>query len=156
MSAFMVGKNHIGYLVAAAFCTRFSPHGANRLTMEMRNGAANDGEAMAKLGNILQEENAQSILYRYPGDTEFAAYDSFEPEDFESMAWANIDPVQVLMSIACYQYQACEHPEWAGSKAKEYTDRLRILACQALPGYDDKEWGAPEPTPGMKNLSVML
>ena len=39
------------------------------------------------------------------------------------------DPCAVLCLCRCYQYQACEHPEWEYTEAANLTDRLtaRVL-----------------------------
>lgn len=133
MSAYMVDREHIRYLVNAAMSS-----------------TSIDWERAAQLGEILWAENRASIEFRYPDcvnnpdnlpgpiDEDFV-YASHEPTRVP------MEPVQILKACDCYEYQACEHPGWASSEAKAFIDALRKRTWQALPGYDEAEWGAPAP-----------
>ena len=50
-----------------------------------------------------------------------------------------LDPARVKQVIASYVYQSCEHPQWQGSAACAFVDRLerRITALQATPMASD-------------------
>ena len=45
------------------------------------------------------------------------------------------DPVKILAAINCYEYQACEHPEWKTSEARDFCEALRDRMIRMLPGY---------------------
>lgn len=134
MSAYMVEKHHIGYLVAAAFdrAYRIDAHLQPSLTMH-------------EMAELLSLENARSIVYRYPQDSMDDTMHTWAKGEVESMLWMAIKPEQVIQSVRCYQYQACEHPGWNESRAKDITDRLLMAAVRVLPAVEKAEWGAPEP-----------
>lgn len=147
MSAFMVGRNHIEYLVESAFNRQL---GDGRIGDELRahyGGFVND--AKAALANELYEENARSMRCRYGHHDEIEAETAFEkwkPDDFPVLGWAVLNPVQLLKSIHCYQYQCCEHKEWEDSRAYSICKQIETHAVREVPGYEKAEWGAPEPT----------
>jgi hypothetical protein len=151
----MCDKDHIIYLVQAAIQPKLSQmcggmswyHEGKR--HELRNGASN--AEMVAVGNMLWLENLKSVEARYgsgrkdlPGQIEDnAAGYKLEETDFNTILWS-VDPVQVLKSCQCYEYQACEHDAWEKSEAKAFVDALRISAIHVLPGYDAAKWGAPK------------
>ncbi len=51
-----------------------------------------------------------------------------------------VDPVQVLKALECYEHQSCEHPGWESSSARAWCDSLRQQAIAHLPGYDAAAW----------------
>jgi hypothetical protein len=50
------------------------------------------------------------------------------------------NPVIVLKAIACFEYQSCEHPEWATSQARQFCQELRDRSIDRLPGYEQVPW----------------
>ncbi|MBK9976224.1 MAG: hypothetical protein IPP14_15770 [Planctomycetes bacterium] len=139
MSAFMVEKHHIGYLVAAAFAPGF------RAATYIKSMLGDPEKPEHALANLLSLENARSITYRYPQDAMDDVMHTWERGEVESMCWAAMNPAQVIQSVRCYQYQACEHPGWKDSKAKEITDNILMAAVRSLPAVEKADWGAPEP-----------
>ena len=150
MSAYMVDKYHIAYLVEAGFWEKLGMESSIHHLMDTKEYF----KVRIKLANILSQENAKSIAHRYPdtvGDEANAPGDveSYEPwtaSDFKRWCWHEFDPVQIIKSCKCYSYQACEHPEWESSTAHKYITMLKEWVTSQLPGYDDAEWGAPLPS----------
>jgi hypothetical protein len=50
------------------------------------------------------------------------------------------DPVVILKAIACFEYQCCEHPDWAASQARQFCQELRDRCIDRLPGYQQAPW----------------
>jgi hypothetical protein len=111
MSAFTLPCSHINALINGA------------LQVGMIDGAPTD-EELTKLGQSLLLENRLSCRYRYshhhhsdlPRKT--GADFQFSRLDFP------LDMVGVLAAAESYQYQSCEHPEWATSAAASWANRL--------------------------------
>jgi hypothetical protein len=129
MSAYLADQNHIEYLASGIDIGRNNLRAYASKWIE-------EGEDIDALGQMLYDENQRSVNYRYK--------DSEESPAFASMGRRyNYDPLQMLNSIACYEYQSCEHPEWEQSKAKNYCNHLRSHIIHLMTG--GKKWGAPEP-----------
>jgi hypothetical protein len=56
-----------------------------------------------------------------------------------------VEPVQVLKAIKCYEYQSCEHPSWEDSEARSWCNHLRLAAIEHLPGFEAAKWEIGEP-----------
>ena len=125
MSAYLVEREHIAFLVEAARCLH--PRGSYDI-----------GQA-DRLGQDLWTENQRSVRECYRDDTEEDVY-----YGAHRALHTRFDPLQVLMSIACYAYQSCEHDGWERSSARQFCEQLRSWAIAALPGYDACIWGAPK------------
>lgn len=54
-----------------------------------------------------------------------------------------IKPVEILKSVGCYDYQACECADYEASDAAKLVGRIRSYAIARLPGWDAAQWGAP-------------
>ena len=150
MSAYIVSRQHIQYLVMAAMSNRIARGyltwwDKNNNHHEIRCG---DFERAVKIGQMLWDENIKSVLCRYPDDTkETAPGPSGENYVFDIRMtdhWMEFDPTQVIKSCDCYAYQSCEHEEWPTSEAHAFIDSLKSHACSALTGYDQAEWGPPK------------
>jgi hypothetical protein len=100
---------------------------------------------------MLASANLASVTYRYP---DLLQNPADTPGPVEQWWWTapyryrqarpDIIPgraVIVLASVACYEYQACEHPEWETSNARAFCEALRHTAIEHLPGYSDAPWG---------------
>ena len=153
MSAYVVDRDHIRYLVSAM------------LSRDITQGCAfswywdgdkqrhkldpMDPDQAGRVGQMLWDENIRSVQGRYPDckdkpenmpgpiDEVFIYAHSFSSHETPN-------PVQVLKACDCYEYQSCEHEEWSTSQAKAIIDALRRDAWHSLPGYDAAAWGAPE------------
>lgn len=154
MSAYIVDKNHIVYLIQAAMQNGGGHAARGPLYWYFGNPRdhdtiqSGDYDKAAEVGNMLWRENIASVAYRYPNDKTSATLpgpidrEEITPGDFRLCA--PIDPVQVLKSCQCYAYQSCEHPEWEESEAFSFIEALKGAAIQALSGYEEAEWGAPD------------
>lgn len=164
MSAYIVDKDHILFLINAAMSRRINPHGfswwfePNGKRDQIGYG---DYEKATEIGNLLWLENVKSVSARYPGESSgtlpgpIGGSFVIEKRDL-SATFDEVDPVQVLKSCDCYEYQSCEHAEWKSSEAKAFIDALRKDAWNALPGYDAAEWGAPKANRNCVNLRAMM
>ena len=161
MSCYMIDKAHLVYLVQAATAHALSG-GALVSGMSWRDSAGEwksvyvgiTPAEKVELGRMLWDENLKSVTARCPnvkdglpgriddGDCGYALVES----DF-GCAYYDWDPVQVLKACACYSYQACEHEDWEQSEAFRFIRSLQRRAINALPGYRDAAWGAPEEKP---------
>lgn len=112
MSAFIVSNDTIRVIVTAL----------------VRHRGNTDPEAA---GRILLLENTRSVNHRYSERKRAPKYE--HAPYLES-------PVQVLKSLDCFEYQACEHKGWARSEARKLIARARIWAIGQLPGYDAAHW----------------
>lgn len=148
MSAYMVDRHHIRYLIEAAKSEVICSHGDFRWRHNGQSHRITDEVALA---NMLWGENRKSIEYRYP-DTIDHPEDSpgeigetfvFIEDNFPDMRWLKFDPVQVMASCDCYSYQSCEHPGWEESEAKAFIDSLIGYVRRRVQGYDEAIWGVP-------------
>lgn len=155
MSAYICDKKHIVYLVASAMsrliwrsnCSWcFSWHHEKQLHQL----PLADFDRAAEVANMLWLENIKSVSHRYPGDKTSATLPGptdgnflVTARDFAGMPPA-VEPVQLMKSIACFEYQSCEHPGWEQSNAHAFCRSLESSAIHALPGWDGAAWGAPE------------
>lgn len=153
MSAYIVEKNHIIYLVSAAMCRSLNRCGGNFTWYHRETSHAlgcADYERAAEVANMLWRENMKSVSARYPNES--SATLPGPKEDMEVIAeldftrghWDRFDPVQVLQSINCLGYQSCEHEGWKDSEAHTFLESLKSAAIHSLPGMDAAKWGAPE------------
>lgn len=153
MSAFIVHKKHIDFLVTAGLgmergCVlrwmapgevsadayqRGEPWGPGAIEETNKRRRELRIDTAGQVGAMLWAENQRSVDHRYDED------DAEEPYLYERYP-THIDPVRVLAALACYEYQSCEHPEWAQSEAHAFCDAIRKAAIRRLPGYDKAGW----------------
>lgn len=168
MSAYIVDKEHILYLVQAAMSNTIArSFGVSWVwnrneqagTYERNEIRQTQYDKAADVANMLWRENIKSVSYRYPGDKTSGTLPGpvggsliVTKRDFLH-PFNRFDPVQVLKSVSCYEYQTCEHPEWESSEAFAFCQALRHAAIDALPGYDAAEWGAPK-TPKQEGVCL--
>ena len=131
MSAYVVGRDHVWYLVEA-------------LGQLVHSEAAFDKQA--EWGQTLWDENVRSVQYRYP-DCPLAELPGpidctyqYGAHEIRRIPSVTADPVAVLKACDGYEYQACETDDWADTPAHGLIERLRVLAIHALPGYEDAAW----------------
>jgi len=153
MSAYVVDREHIRYLVTAA---RSGVIVGRRDKLRWYHGgtwhelAQNDRNAASRMGQLLWSENVLSVQGRYPdcvgrpdrmpgpiGETFIYAHSA----DFQGP----IEHAQLFKAIHCLVYQSCEHDAWKGSEAYAILKALEGAAMRSLPGYEKAEWGAPRP-----------
>lgn len=157
MSAYIVEKRHILYLVTAAWAGRFRfTWWHNETSHELPEG---DYDRAAEVGNMLWQENIKSVSHRYPHESSATLPGPVHAESAITAAdfpiFLEHDPAQVLKSCDCYEYQSCEHQEWKGSESFAFIDALRNRTWRRLPGYDKAVWGAPVENRRLVLLSAM-
>lgn len=133
MSAFIVSKRHIDFLVTAGLelpqswtLSWMAPH-EPRPTDYARGApwGSTAIETATTYDRELTDQTANEI-----GTMLLNEYRKINNQ---------LDPVIVLKAIACYEYQSCEHSEWKTSEA--FTFCRSLEAIRALPGYEEAPWG---------------
>jgi hypothetical protein len=141
MSAFEVDKTHIDVLISAAL-QRVHGDTLNWIHGDLEWAGGWDAyqaaitkakrevtkENAGTWGATLAAENRRSVNYRYEED------EIEDPYEFTEYA-GHFDPAKILAAISCYEYQACEHPEWKTSEAKSFCEALMHRMIRLLPGY---------------------
>ncbi len=122
MSAYIVANDHSNALINLAIS---GPRdAAGRWYPVVQEHAAQ------ATGQMLMNENVKSVDYRYK--------ESNAPRVF---TWDPDAPrpgvVEGFKAIAGYVYQACEHPDFAGSAAQDFCQQLRARLASVLPGYEE-------------------
>lgn len=155
MSAYIVHTEHIRTLVWAGLnytrpgshMTWHAPDPENAVSPETvqssfgRHYRQLTQDSAETVGQILLDENVRSVNHRYDEDEGYV-YDHAAPAD---RRWT---PVEILKAIDCYEYQACETPEWNTSEAHAIITALRDTLGRTLPGYDNGPWEiTPESRP---------
>lgn len=134
MSAFIVSDAHINYLLTFMNAANSSVYiGDRRYTCDRTDN-------LDLIANKLRAANYASVNYRYneqdqPEETGFAFH----------RCGRKADPLVVLKACACFDYQACEVPDYDKSEAAEIIGCIRKAAINRLPGYEDaKGWSIDE------------
>lgn len=158
MSAYMVCRNHISFLLEAAMQRQLRWYRDGQFLGQLLPG--DDEKNVNRVGQMLWDENKKSIASRYPDTVQpDGSIEWDEGEDYvygqHDYPCYDLDPVQVIKACDCYAYQSCEHEGWEGSEAHAFIEALIKHSTSYLPGYDQAEWGAPEPT-GAIQLSRMI
>lgn len=133
MSAWIVSRKHIDLLTAALIEHGIAPNFPDLV------------------GQMLWQENLRSVAYRYPNDRdgERPGPVGFRDSMVESYTYRGpqdvSDSALVLKQAHCFDYQSCEHPEYADSEACTWVRKL----CEKLDGeragqsaaYNAAPWG---------------
>jgi hypothetical protein len=130
MSAFIVGRPHITALVNLAL---HGPRDGERTSLYTKMGNPD------QMGQALWDENYRSFNYRYEDHQTAPPYRHPLVTREDSVPSA----IEGLKVIACYEYQACEHPGWQTSTAKAFCEELRAHLIYELPGYSNAPWEWP-------------
>lgn len=137
MSAYVVSDYHLNVLV----------HYASREGCTYRAGGDWHHVRMKEqvVMQMLHNENVRSVNYRYatvdgPGEM------TFRP------VWRDVSPVQIIKACDCYDYQACETPDYYETPAASLIKQIRKAAIRRLPGYDDAEWSMSAPTHSVETV----
>lgn len=139
MSAFILGTDHIDYLVSAA---------VDAGTHQSGFGIYWDGERVEwhnadVVGAALLRENIASVSHRYADNGTGSLPGPIPnpvPEDYVYLPFLKVDAAQVLKALDCYEYQSCEHPGWNDSEARRFCDVLRRRYASKMPGYEEALW----------------
>lgn len=156
MSAYMIDRKHVQYLVTVAMSRRIL--GQSHCIRWFHNGqwhelGCSDRKRAAEVAQMLWDENFASINARYPDTIEHPegspgviseAEAGFVYGEHRDLFLHNIEPAQVLKACDCLEYQSCEHDGWETSEAHAFLVSLRSSAWRRVPGYEDAEWGGPK------------
>ena len=146
MSAYIVDRAHIDYLICAAMYMETRCQGLKMTWYPAGRRQELTGENATQVGQMLWDENFRSVKYRYedmPLD-DLGGYCGESKYRFGGRgAFEKYDPVQVIKACNCLDYQSCEHPEWKASEAHAFINALIARAICEIPGYEEAEWGAP-------------
>jgi hypothetical protein len=119
MSAFVVSVDEIDLLVTAGHAVTAGKFSAADLA------------AIAdKAGAMLLTANVESVNFRYSESEPVPAY-AWTPV-LEMMDPAPLHWVQVWKSASCFDYQACESPDYKDSTAARYVEALQAHALATL------------------------
>lgn len=151
MSAYIVSKGHIRFLVEAAGrlsrdpVSWHGPLGRRSLSRFIKNPGHQE-LTPNQLGRLLWEENFRSVRYRYSDSSELPGpVPNPDPAEYEHVrTLLPIDPVQVFATLSCYEYQSCENEDWPESEAKIICDAIKDAAIRALPDINGTVSGVPE------------
>ena len=152
MSAYVVDREHISYLVAAAksraIGCRYGGYFSWWVKKYGNRQELNGNEV--KVGQMLWDQCIKSVMYRYSDCTKdnlpgpIGEDFIFSEKDMNIWIFHKFEPVQVLKSCACYDYQSCEDPDYENSEAYAFIESLKEHAISALPGYEEAKWGNPK------------
>lgn len=131
MSAYIVEKITIDAIVHFFSRTQYNLYVGNTLRFD-----PNKFNDLQRIGQILTDENYRSVNYRYDTETLAPIYLYHRTQAFA--------PVVILKLLACYDYQACETPDYERSIACKIANEIRKNAVTFLPGYEDAPWGLDE------------
>lgn len=132
MSAYICTDSHINALATLASLARIRVYRNQKFVVDCQNQEQFTAET-------LLTENAKSVNYRYEGDKNDPTI-TYRCE----ARFLNLPAVEVIKLCNCYDYQACEHPEYEASAAAGIVDALRKHYINELPGYDAAPWGLDE------------
>lgn len=148
MSAHMVNKEHIDYLLSASMPTGTRPacrwfdvdpatnvpegsyqrgnwRGPDSFSWYREHNRELRLDTADRVGSILMAENRRSVDHRY---------DVTDIEDFYTFNEVRgpFDLRRVLDACRGYRYQACEHPEWWQSEARQIIESIKELQIHRL------------------------
>ncbi len=161
MSAYLVEDEHVKQL--AAYLCNDDQSSLNHLAEWHGCGFKGDGLPVERdklathYANVLLRENYRSLRARYD-DAEIPH--RVKVTLGEVTRSSLIPAVNVLHSLACFEYQACESDDWESTDAYKLCEEIKRKAIRRLPGYDDAPWGAPfkfkQPAAEVISLSSMM
>jgi len=103
MSAWIVDRNHINVMVDFA------------VTHDLLDDYDRDD-----FGQMLWDWNYWSINYRYGGKHEAPTFTSSKPEQIPTLP-------EMFAIVSCYDYQACERPDYEKSDARAFVYLAKIV-----------------------------
>lgn len=144
MSAYLCNPEHIAAIAAFASSPRDT---ANAVIYDWRLGShKNDA---ANCARELAMANIASVAARYPNDESGnrpgpcgMTDDSYiqtcgDIAMFYAMHPTPLKPVDIIKMCGCYEYQACEAPNWSDSDACRQAQWIVNKAHRLLPGWED-------------------
>lgn len=75
------------------------------------------------------------------GPVNYRYAEAEEPYTFLNIVLKRVyAPVEVIKACNCYNYQACETPDWKDTEAQAIVHALRERAIKQLEGYGKAAW----------------
>ena len=136
MSAFIVPTEHLHVLIWAGL-TR-PPGGFGWYYGNPTRIGSLSRDTADEVGQMLYDANAASVAHRYNEPGRSSTYRYRTPRH---TAWSS---AELLKALDCYEYQACEVPDWPASQAYAFCRGLHDNLIQRLPGYFDGPWSISE------------
>ena len=153
MSAYIVDKEHVIYLVKAAQAWgRLDPFVAylrDRLKAGNLYAAIEAQRPDVAVAQLLWDANVAAVKWKYP-DGVLPGYPgpwTVSEADLDSCCWPTFDAPQVGKALLAYEYQCSDWPLWDYTFAKQFCDMMARAVVQRLPDWEGLEWGAPRPLP---------
>jgi hypothetical protein len=136
MSAWVVSHHHIDLLVSAAIdygiYVRFPNIGPLEKATE-QNGQA--------IGLMLWTENVRSVVYRYNLTKREERTYRLALNAYRLRRYSSIRVSAAASALACYDYQACECPDYRETAAAFFVSRLQQTVGERPDGYESEPWG---------------
>lgn len=133
MSAYLVSHDHINAL--ATFAQLHNVY-INHWAIHWH------GKDHAKeIAEALRAANVASMTDRY---------NDSEPEPYTFKPYRNVKaltPVQIMKACICFDYQACEVPNYETTLAAAITAAILAQAAREMPGYQEADWDMPDDAP---------
>lgn len=151
MSAYLVSREHIAYLIdSALLVAQRERTGAFRW---YHGGAWHElrPENAAEVAQALWDENSRSLGARYGEKREQRTVYGTHRRRWRD----NLDPFQLFKSCRCYSYQSCESEDWEQTWAHAFIESLQSGAISCTPEYAAAEWGPPKDPPKVNGLRVV-
>lgn len=134
MSAAVVDIEHINTLVWAGLLPSQPSYTLRWFWDNPTRCGQLDHDTADEVGAMLLAENVRSVGHRYNELTVVPDY------VYRAPAVRTWTPTELLSALACYEYNACEHPDWKTSQAYAFVDALRAKLITHLPGWQDAPW----------------
>jgi hypothetical protein len=137
MSAFLVTHEHIHTLLWAGL-----QHPRLGTLRWHFGNPRSEGELQPEtadiVGQMLLDENATGVNHLYNTTNPVQTYG--ETYTYRPPVHRTWSIPELLNALDCYEYQACEHPNWSGSQAQAFVEALRHKLISELPGYRTGPW----------------
>lgn len=159
MSAYIITEKNAAYLGALANQLAIESHGSsihiywkdskgNKLEFELK---AHDHKKCAEFATILWQENVKSVNFRYREATNVEDYkisvkliDESVIKNFSTRSMTILERIQAQNAVHCFDYQACEHPEYEKSLANAFVLYVDSIIFSISPEAQEIKWGFPE------------
>ena len=145
MSAYIVDRNHITFLVEAArhadlrgTCSS-SFRWINPATRKIGKLSATNLADATRVGQMLWDEKVRSDNARY-GEMVLSGVDEGAHEYKHVRSFRRQTPGAVLKAIDGYWYQTCETDDWEKTEAFWFCYALRVAYSRMVEGYEDAAW----------------
>ena len=135
MSAFIVPTEHLHVLIWAGLNLTWPRGGFSWYYDNPTRVGSLSRDTAGAVGQMLCDANADSVAHRYSQTGLIRTV-----YRYRAPRWNQWSVVEILKALACYEYQACEVPNWPASEAHAFCRALQHLLIGRLPGYSDGPW----------------